>query len=177
MTVPRRIGRRAFATGAAAGLVSGLGGCGFHPLYAPAGDPSGVMQSVYVDIIANRNGQLLRQALQQRLEGTDSTVEKRFVLKVTFYEASESIGIQTNSTQTRQRDTGHAGWVLQRAEPPERKLTYGMVRALDGYDILNDQFFYSELAEEGVERRLADNMADQIVQALAVYFRTHPNLG
>jgi LPS-assembly lipoprotein len=153
-----------------------LAGCGFHPLYAPGTGDEAKLQSVYVAIIANRPGQLLREALQQRLEGTDSTVAKRFILTVTYSEGGEALGIQSDSVITRNRDTGKAVWVLQQADPPGLKLSYGTVRSVDGYDILNEQFFYSELAEEAVQRRLADAMADQIVQSLAVYFRAHPSV-
>jgi LPS-assembly lipoprotein len=167
------LGRRALVLG----LVGATAGCGFHPLYAPGGNAGDAqLQSVYVEIIANRPGQLLRQALQQRLEGTDGTVQKRFVLTVSYLEAGAGLGIQTSSVITRTRDTGKAVWVLQEADPPGAKLTYGTVRSLDGYDILNNQFFYSDLAEEAVQRRLADAVADQIVQSLAVYFRAHPTI-
>jgi LPS-assembly lipoprotein len=157
-------------------LASSVAACGFHPLYAPGSGDDAKLQSVYVAIIPNRPGQLLRQALQQRLEGTDSTVAKRFTLTVTYFEGGEALGIQSDSVITRNRDTGKAVWVLQQSEPPGTKLSYGTVRSVDGYDILNEQFFYSDLAEEAVQRRLADAVADQIVQSLAVYFRAHPNI-
>jgi LPS-assembly lipoprotein len=168
---------RATRRGVLLGLAGTLAGCGFHPLYATDGSDDAILQSIYVEIIANRNGQLLRQALQQRLEGTDSTAEKRFTLTVYLAQTTGALGIQTNSTVTRMRDVGKATWVLNHSDPPGAKVTNGAVRALDGYDVLNEQFFYQDLEEEQTQRRLADALADQIVQALATYFRTHPKIG
>ena len=61
---------------AAVGLSAVLGGCGFQPVYMPtASGKAGVAQrelaAVYVPVIPDRPGQLLRQALQERF-GNDS---------------------------------------------------------------------------------------------------------
>ena len=57
-------------------LLPPVAGCGFQPVYMPtASGKAGVAQrelaSVYVPIIPERPGQLLRQALQERF-GNDS---------------------------------------------------------------------------------------------------------
>ena len=67
----RRLARRSVLLG-----TLGLAGCGFEPVYMPsAGDTPGVAQrelaAIDVAIIPDRPGQLLRQALQQRLGGAD----------------------------------------------------------------------------------------------------------
>jgi hypothetical protein len=43
--------------------------------------------------------------------------------------------------------------------------------------VIDEQFFYSDLAQDAVYRRVADSLADQITQALSVYFRAHPAAG
>jgi LPS-assembly lipoprotein len=156
-----------------AGLASGLTGCGFHPLYAPGAGQSAAMQSVYVDIIPNRAGQLLRQALQQRLEGTDDAVAKRYTLGVQFSEAMEQLGIQTDNSFTRQRDIGRASWQLFPLDNPTSPLARGNARSVDGYNVIDEQYFYMDLSEEATQRRLAEALADQIVIGIGAYFGKH----
>ncbi len=41
--------------------------------------------------------------------------------------------------------------------------------------MIDAQFFYSDLASGAIDARMGQALADQIVQALAMYFRTHPD--
>ncbi|MEJ0049391.1 MAG: hypothetical protein WDN04_27270 [Rhodospirillales bacterium] len=89
-----------------------LGSCGFHPLYAPSGTTNAALSGVYVDVIGNRNGQLLRQALQERLDGTgDGT--KKYQLSVTYTVHTEGLGIQSDNSSNRTRIIGSAAWTLR----------------------------------------------------------------
>ncbi|HTR15705.1 MAG TPA: LPS assembly lipoprotein LptE [Acetobacteraceae bacterium] len=153
-----------------------LAGCGFHPLYAPAGGTpaDASLSRVYVDVIGDRSGQLLRQALQARLDGSGSASAKTFELAVSYSISQEGISITQDNSVTRLRSVGRANWVLKTVTAPPRTVRSGSVRALDGYNQINEQYFYSTLENEAVERRLAETLADQITQQLAVYFRQHP---
>ncbi len=167
------IGRRGILRLGSAGLAAAVSGCGFHPLFAPGGKQSAAMQAVYVDIIANRAGQLLRQALQQRLEGSDDDVAKRYTLSVQFSEAAETLGVQSDNSFTRQRDIGRATWQLYPLGNTASPLVKGNVRSVDGYNVIDEQYFYMDLSEEATQRRLAQALADQIVIGLGVYFGKH----
>jgi LPS-assembly lipoprotein len=160
-------------------LLLALAGCGFHPLYAPDGAQDAALSAVFVDIIPDRSGQLLRQALQARLEGSDNAAAKRFVLSVSYAAHVTGIGIQNDNSSTRTRVSGDATWSLRAvgAVAGTTQITGGTVRALDGYNVIDEQFFYSDLAQDAVYRRVADSLADQITQALSVYFRAHPAAG
>ena len=70
--------RRLFCLGSMSALAAGLSGCGFQPVYMPtASGKPGVAQrdlsTVYVEIIPERPGQLLRQALQERFNDDSGT--------------------------------------------------------------------------------------------------------
>ena len=91
--------RARFLVGLAAPLV--LGACGFHPLYAPSAHTQAGLSEIYVDIIPNRNGQLFRQALQDKLQGTDSDPQQHYVLSVSYALSGESIGIRSDNSSTR----------------------------------------------------------------------------
>ena len=147
-----------------------LAGCGFHPLYGTAHAPQAALGSIYVGIIPNHSGQLLRQALQSRLEGIGGSSEKQYVLNVAYFEAPQGIGVQRDNSTTRNRDVGSASWSLHPADDTIRQIASGSVRTLDGYNIIDEQFFYADLSEEAAQRRIADALADQIVTGLAAYF-------
>jgi LPS-assembly lipoprotein len=169
------IGRRNMLAFGGLGMASFVSGCGFHPLYAPGGKQLASMQSVYVDLIANRPGQLLRQALQARLEGADGDVTKRYTLSVQFAEAVEALGVQSDNSNTRLRDVGRADWALFPLGTGAALLASGKVRSVDGYNVIDEQYFYMDLSQEATERRLADALADQIVISLSAYFAKHPD--
>jgi hypothetical protein len=71
----------------ALGLVLGasLSGCGFQPVYMPttsgkAGVAQRELAAIHVAIIPDRPGQVLREALQSRFEGSGSGVAQRYEL-------------------------------------------------------------------------------------------------
>lgn len=149
--------------------------CGFHPLYAPGGGAQAALGAVYVDRLPNRNGQLLRQALQERLEGTDDTVSKRYKLYIYYTEATQTLGVQTDNSTTRNRDIGTAVWTLRPLDNAALELAHGSVRSVDGYNIIDEQYFYIDLSSEATARRQAQALADQIVTGIAAYFQKHPD--
>ncbi len=155
---------------------SALSGCGFQPVYMPtASGKAGVAErelaAVQVNIIPDRPGQLLRQALQRRLEGAGSSVARRYDLAVGFGIEGEGIAVQPDSIATRMRLTGGANWTLIAQDPGRTKLTSGYARAVDGYNIFSAQYFTGDLENEAITRRLAEALADQITLQLATYFR------
>lgn len=155
----------------------GLSGCGFHPVYSSRGSQGSVAQSemrtIYVEIIPDRPGQLLREALQQRLEGTEESPARRYSLVVSFGIAGDAIGVQRDTTPNRLRESATATWTLKKLDPAGALVTNGVARALDGVNILDQQYFAADLEGEYAQRRLADNVADQITLQLASYFVRH----
>ncbi len=168
------IGRRLFVGAAAAGL----GGCGFHPLYGRFGATGGTvapeLASIYVTVMSERQGQLLRQALQQRLAGTDDSGTKLYELSGGLNVAAEGIGIQQDTSSTRTRLSASSSWTLRKLDVANTVVTSGSARAVDGININNQEYFAADLETAAAYRRLAETVADQITLDLAVYFRTHP---
>jgi len=158
---------------ALAGTASLLSGCGFHPLYAPAdtGAAQVELAAIFVPVIPEHAGQLLRQALQQRLEGPGLGEAKRYELTVGFGVAADAIAIRPDSTASRIRVIGNAPWNLKTIGLTPQPLTTGQAHAVDGYNIIDQQYFASELEFETVIQRIAETVADQIVTKLAIFFR------
>jgi LPS-assembly lipoprotein len=166
------IAKRVALARAAAVLTLALGGCGFHPLYAPSGATNAELSHIFVDIIPNRQGMLLRQALQERLEG-NSEAEKYYVLSVNYAQNYSPEGVQSDSSISRNRYLGIAHWVLKKPGFLGSTLASGYAQSLDGNNNINSQFFYSDLQSDAINRRIGDALADAIAEELAVYFRTH----
>jgi LPS-assembly lipoprotein len=157
------------------GAATGLAGCGFHPLYAPAasgtlGAAQAKLAAIDVPVIPDRSGQLMRQALQARLYGPGIAEAKQYRLTVDFSIANEGIAIQPDNSTARQRMTGFGRWTLYALDPGPRVLTTGFTRTLDGLNPIDNQPFASDEETETVTRRIAQNLADQIVLQLATYF-------
>jgi LPS-assembly lipoprotein len=129
---------------------------------------------VNVALIPDRNGQLLRQALQDRLDRTGGGVSSRYDLYVGLGFNVSQLGTDQQSASTRERDTGSAAWTLKAEDAGHTTLTSGKAHALDGFDIVNQQFFAADMSREAALQRIDDALAEQIVQQLAVYFRQHP---
>jgi len=157
------------------GVVAALGGCGFQPVYMPtasgkAGPAARGLQSVFVAIIPDRPGQLLRQALQERF-GSDSGTPSEYDLQVSFGVAGEGIAIEANDIATRLRLIGNASWTLLAHDGKRTPLTSGSARFIDGLNIFDAEYFAADLETEAVQKRIADNIAQQITTQLAVWFR------
>ena len=153
-----------------------LSGCGFQPVYMPtASGKAGVAQrelaAIHVDLIPDRPGQLLRQALQERLEMSDRGTAAQYNLSVSFGISGEAIAIQPNSLPTRIRNIGTANWTLIAQDPGHTRLTSGSAKAVDGLNVFDSQYFAADLENEEVTRRIANHLADQITLQLAAFFR------
>jgi LPS-assembly lipoprotein len=165
------LGRRGLLLGAT-GLLSG---CGFQPVYMPtasgkAGPPKRELATVFVRIIPERPGQLLRQALQEQF-GSDAGTPLHYDLAVAFSISGEAVGIEQSSIATRIRFIGNASWHLLAHDTHYTPLTSGSARSMDGINIFDGQYFASDLETEVVQKRIADACAQQIAMQLAIWFR------
>ncbi|MGA3004735.1 MAG: hypothetical protein ABSE20_23760 [Acetobacteraceae bacterium] len=169
------VGRRAVLL---LGLGGGLAGCGFHPVYMPSGnDPGAAAGLAEIDVkpIYERPGQILREALLGRM-GIEPGTPRKFDLDVKFWITGEAQGILDFTQPTRIRLVANANWALYSHDHPPTKLAEGADSLVDGFDIFDAQYFAQDLANEAVQRRLAEAMADRITLRLAMWFHEHPTL-
>lgn len=176
--------RRAFlslsARAAGLGIAGGLAGCDPHPLYAPGafGDaPAGAqpvqaqLREVAVALLGNREGQVLREALQPRLYGGEAPSLTRYTLAVSMSVDQSNLGIQPDSSITYARFVATASWSLSDQDDPKQKvLVHQIAQATDSLDAFDNQPFAQDLETTVVDKRLAEAIADQIVTRLAHYF-------
>jgi LPS-assembly lipoprotein len=129
------------------------------------------LAAIQVDLIPDRPGQVLRQALQDRFERDGSGEAHLYDLSVGFSVSGEGIAIQQDSSVTRIRMIGSANWTLVAQDPGRTKLSSGYAKAVDGLNLIDTQYFAADLENEVVTRRLANALADQITVQLAAFFR------
>lgn len=160
----------------AAGSAATLAGCGFHPMYLPAGNgraslTSEELAAVYVPVIPERAGQLLREALQSRIEGAGTGIAKKYELVASLSVSVEGIGIQRDSSVTRYRFDGRGNWTVRVLNLAHTVLGAGTSRVLDGVNISNQQYFAFDLESEAAYKRIAESLADQIIQQAGVLLK------
>ena len=172
---PLRPGRRGLLLAASAAAV---GGCGFRPVYGTRESGSSPVQDrlgeVNVLLIPERWGQILRQALQERLERSGDSAARRYDLSVQVGLSAEPIAIQPDTSVTRIRMIATANWTLMSQGPQRTTLASGTSREVDGFDVINQQFFGAELARQTALRRQMEALAEQITIRLATYFARQP---
>jgi LPS-assembly lipoprotein len=157
------------------GACAALAACGFQPVYmrTASGEPGPAQRdlaAVSVGIIPDRPGQLLRQALQERFGSDAGDVPARYRLAVSYSIAGQGLGILQDSSPTRIRMIGTANWTLTAADGGQT-VTTGNAKAVDGFNILDQQYFAADLSTEQTQKRLATELADDITLQLAVFFR------
>ena len=176
---PRRAGRYTPRVKRALPVLAllALAGCGFHPVYATRGATAPVvagLSQIDVALIPERFGQLTREALQARLEPDGAGTIHRFRLVTNLGLATDAIGVRPDSVPTHVRLIGTASWTLTSEGPTGATLAHGTARDVDGYDVIDQQYFAADLANEAVQRRIAKALASQIALQLALYFEKHP---
>ena len=99
------------------------------------------LAAIQVDLIPDRPGQVLRQALQDRFERDGSGVAHLYDLSVGFSVSGEGIAIQPDSSvdphphdRQRQLDPGRTG-------SGRTKLSSGYAKAVDGFNLIDTQYF------------------------------------
>ncbi|WP_174504195.1 hypothetical protein [Acidiphilium sp. C61] len=158
-----------------------LAGCGFRPLYG--GGPAGAAVSAQLDevdvgLLPDRQGQLLRQALEADLQRAGAPGFYRYYLKVSYGGwAGQPLGLQPDSSNTRVRYIASARWELTAEGNRTTVIARGTAEAMDAANIIDNQNFAATLDQGVLRHHFAQRLARQITAQLAAYFRNHPDRG
>lgn len=157
-----------------------LTACGFTPLYGDSGADDSVQQrlgEVAVANIPDRTGQLLRQSLQDQLQIAGAPSQELYLLSVNYNIGVQGIGVQADTSTTRDRFTATATWTLSPIGSPQAPLIQGQASTEDALNIIDQQYFQITLETNTINQQLANEIAAQISTQVAAYFKTHPNAG
>lgn len=148
-----------------------VAGCGFRPIYADraAGERSvaAELAATRVALIPDRQGQLLRAALNRRLRN-GTAAPARTELRVALSLTRQGVGIRGDDTAARIRVAAVADYALVPLAGGEA-ITRGRAFAVDAFNVAPNEYFASQLSGEAAEQRLAERLADDIVAQLAAF--------
>lgn len=163
--------RSVVVTGALFALV--VAGCGFTPLYAPGSAAAAMDGQIQVALIDGKAGFQMREELTNRLGPADAP---RYRLDVTLRLSKSGVALTQQNVTTRFNVTGIADFKLVPLSGGA-PVTTGSVRAITGYSAPEQETasaYSSLVAERDAERRVAVDLADQIVQRLALSAASRP---
>lgn len=162
------IPRIAVAALLAAGLA--LAGCGFRPLYgerSAASVSAPELAAIQIDTIPNREGQLVRNALLDKMQPRGPAARPLYRLQVGVAIARESLGLRTDDTATRGSLTMSAGYTLIDLASGKPVMNANS-RAVSSYNIL-DSDFATVISENDAIRRTANEVSEEIKTRVAIF--------
>ena len=147
-----------------------LTGCGFEPLYDPAGPAAAVSGRVEVGVIQGAPGFTLRERLVERLGLPEAT---QYRLEVDLAFQKQGVAITERDVTSRFDVTGTAVWTLIPLGSDRAALS-GEERAATGYSAPTSDAssaFAILSAQRDAEERLAVVLADRIARRVALAAR------
>jgi LPS-assembly lipoprotein len=145
-----------------------LSACGLKPLYSGGaqGQVSTLLGVVTVDPIEGKNGWLMRNALNDRLDATVRGAP-RYTLTVKLDDQIEGFGVRADDTITRERRSLRARYQL--IDMGTGKILLDATAGSDaGIDVVSSE--YATIAAESTAlENLTQKVAEQIVTRLSLY--------
>lgn len=151
-------------------LVTTLSACGLQPLYSGGskGAVASTLGMVTVDPIEGKNGWLMRNALNDRINVREGSAPQ-FRLVVALDDRIEGFGVRADDTVTRERRTLRARYQLIAIATGETVLD-ATAGSDAGIDVVSSE--YATIAgENSALENLTQKVADQIVTRLSLYAR------
>ncbi len=149
-----------------------LGGCGFHPVYgtADAEGNSAVaarLNNVAIENIQDRDGQVLRNYLVDRMYGANRPEKPAYKLSVRITNTEENLGILANATATRSLLNMYGDYAL--TDMSGKTLVKGRAHSVASFDKL-DQIYATVASKQDAHQRTLHELSEQIVNRLSLYF-------
>ena len=152
-------------------LLATLPACGLRPVYAGGANGAIAQGLAAVDVapIEGREGWLVRNALQHRLEQGGSAAPAQYRLDVVLDDDLESFGVLTDDTIGRERRTLRARFQL--VEMGSGAILVDATAGSDaGIDVVGSEYA-TIAAEQTALENLAEQVADRIVTRLTLTLR------
>lgn len=169
------MGTGSFRRGAALCVLIGfaaalLGGCGYRPLYGNPGigsEAGGDLADVGIAPIADRRGQILHNALRDRMNPAGQPTAPKYLLRITLQERRAELGIRIDETATRANLLFAASFQLIETETGAM-ITQGRSTATTSFNILTEEYGTIR-AEDDARQRGVQLIAENIEMQVALY--------
>jgi LPS-assembly lipoprotein len=162
-----------FAAAVSAVLLSlaaaGLSGCGFRPVYGSAGatgSAAAQLSQVHVDTIPERNGQMLRNALIERMNVNGIPAQPRYRLVIGLKEEELDLGIRRDATVTRGQIKMTASYQLVDAKTGTIA-DKGTARSISSYNVVESDFG-TFVSRADAQARALQDLSEDITLRLAL---------
>ena len=153
----------------------GLAACGFEPLLGRAGDSADAIEqlsSIRIEPIPDRSGQVLRNALLDRLTPQGQTAGARYVLRIRLSEPRQTILLRRDDIISRSSYSAQASYELRDAQG--QRLLTGSSSFTTDYEI-TDSEFATRTSLENARDRVMELVASDIRNQLALGLRQRQN--
>lgn len=152
-------------------LAGAVTACGFQPVYGThgAGDESvaAQMNTVAIDNIPDRKGQILRNDLIDRMYGKGRPQQPLYRLSIKLRMTEEDVGIQLNATSTRSLINMYGDYVL--TDMQGHAIIKGTAHSVSSFNTLVDEYGNLSALNDAIERTV-NEVSEQIVNRLGLYF-------
>ncbi len=155
-----------------------LSGCGYEPLYrqSPINGTTVAagLSSVDVDWVADRSGQQLRNALEQRLAPNAGNPGPRYHLKIVFNNTSADVAVRRlDATVSRADLHVVANWAL--LDSNDQMVWQGVSEVVLNYAVQSNQY-PTIVAINNARAQGAELVADDITRQLQAFFSRLPSV-
>ena len=151
-----------------------LSACGFSPVYGTHGDDGPVidrLNQIAINDIPDRNGQILRNYLIDRMYRKGRPQIPEYTLNVKLHYSLADIGVQANATSTRTIMETFGDYSLLDAK--EVEVLHGTAHSITSFDKLSDQYNTLASSESAYDRTIHE-VSEQIVNRLSVFMAQGP---
>jgi LPS-assembly lipoprotein len=149
-----------------------LSGCGFHAIYGDHTTSDGApvaadLNNIAIDNISDRDGQLLRNDLIDRMYGLNRPSQPLYHLSVKIRFDIQDLGILANATATRSILNMYGDYTLTDAKG--KILVTGTTHSVANIEKL-DQIYGTVVSEDEAKERTLHEVSEQIVNRISLYF-------
>jgi LPS-assembly lipoprotein len=171
---PRLEGRTAsplLAILCAALLAPLLVGCGFEPLYGDRGEAmEAALSQIKVMPIPEHIGQLLQWQLEREFNPDGDAVPARYALYVLISIRNDFLAVEPNNVAPRGSISAAADLALTTLDG-KTVLYRGKIQSIADYNIGTDPYS-ADIGKSGAEKRVVEDIGDQVELRVATYFHT-----
>lgn len=152
----------------------GLTACGFEPMYGTRGTHSvsrAELAAVQVDLIQDREGQMLRNALLDRFQPAGAAPKPLYRLSIGLRTQRIGLAIRPDETGTRADLVMSAEYIV-RDFATGAELFRGRSRSITGYNILDSEFATTSSEADAIRRAVSD-LSEQIATRVSLVIAQH----
>lgn len=161
-------------------LIFFVAGCGFHPVYSPSSfnaisfpeqnnTISQDLALIKINLIPDRKGQLLRNALIHSLTPKGQPGNPQYILLVNLKEESKALGILKDATYSRSQLTFTADFSLI-STTTNQVLLSAQAITTSNFNFITSNQFATIVADDDAHARGLELLAQDIARQIAMYF-------